>query len=359
MQVHPTRRSAITGLGALLPATAFGQGFAGLGAPADGFALPQRGRALVFPDDLGPHPEFRTEWWYVTANLTDADGRDWGVQWTLFRQALAPMRSEDSWADPHVWMGHAALTSATMHRFAERLARGGTGQAGAQADPFRAFIDDWSLERGGANTNEPNNDVWSMIAAGPDFAFRLSLTRAGPFVPQGEDGYSVKSATGQASHYFSQPFLAVEGALLLEGREIAVSGDAWLDREWSSQPLAPGQQGWDWLSLHLDRGEKLMAFALRSENAPAFLSGSWIAADGTPAPLAGADIQLTPLGARRVAGRRIPVRWRVRVPARGLDVILDPLNPGAWNPGTVPYWEGPVRADGTHPGRGYLEMTGY
>src|SRR5690606_35182827 len=163
-----------------------------------------------------------------------------------------------------------------------------------------------------------------------DFAWRLALTQAGPFVPQGDNGYSVKSETGQASHYFSQPFFDAEGAVDFGAGEIAVAGRAWLDREWSSQPLAPGQRGRDWLSLHLDDGAKLMAFALRSDDAPAFHSGTWIAADGTPEPLTGGQIEMIPDRAHRVAGRRVPVRWRVRVPGRGLDIALTPLNPDCW-----------------------------
>jgi predicted secreted hydrolase len=349
-----SRRLVLGGLAALpLAGPARAQGFAGMGRTADGFAAPERGHALAFPADLGPHPGFRTEWWYVTANLAGEDGERYGAQWTLFRQALAPGPSGPEWADPHAWMGHAALTSGAGHRFAERLGRGGIGQAGASPAPFRAWIDDWTLQE-----SAPGG-IWTMRAAGPDFAFDLGLLPWGPFVAHGDRGYSVKSSNGQASHYFSQPFLEVEGGVKFEDREIAVRGSAWLDREWSSQPLAPGQRGWDWLSLHLDSGDKLMAFALRSDDAPTFHSGTWIAPGGAPDPLTAGGIEMIPGRTRRVAGRRVPVRWRVRVPARGLDMELTPLNPDCWNAGTVPYWEGPVFAEGTHRGEGYLEMTGY
>ena len=348
------RRALLGGLAALpLAGAARSQGFAGLGQSADGYAAPERGRALIFPDDLGPHPEFRTEWWYVTANLAGEDGEPYGAQWTLFRQALTPDKDGEEWANPHAWMGHAALTSARRHRFAERLGRGGIGQAGAVAAPFRAWIDEWVLEE-----TSPGG-VWAMRAAGPDFAFDLDLLPRGPFVPQGDGGYSVKSAEGQASHYFSQPFFDAEGGLKFAGGEIAVRGRAWLDREWSSQPLAAGQTGWDWFSLHLDSGEKLMAFALRQEHGNAFLSGTWIGSDGTPSALDGGELILTPVQTARVAERRLPVRWRVQVPARGLDLTVTPLNRDTWNGGTVPYWEGPVRAQGSHTAEGYLEMTGY
>src|SRR6266581_2595160 len=140
-------RRAFTG-GALLlglGARARAQGFAGLGESADGFAPVVRGKAFSFPGDHGPHPDFRIEWWYVTANLTDADGMVYGAQWTLFRQAMKPGTQLEGWANQQVWMGHAAVTRADTHRTSETFARGGVGQAGAESNPFVAWIDAWEM----------------------------------------------------------------------------------------------------------------------------------------------------------------------------------------------------------------------
>jgi predicted secreted hydrolase len=335
------------------PATA--QGFAGLGGSSEGFALPQRGQALSFPADHGAHPGFRIEWWYVTANLTGEDGADYGVQWTLFRTATAP-GDRPGFSSPQLWMGHAALTSARSHQVAERLGRGGTGQAGVTVQPFEAWIDHWSMT-GAAGAGDAVDRV-RLKASADDFAYDLQLEAKGPLVLQGDRGYSVKSAGGQASLYYSQPFYEVAGEITLDGRRLRVTGQAWLDREWSSQPLAADQTGWDWFSLHFDTGEKLMGFRLRDAGA-GFVSGTWISADGRPSPLRPGELKLSPLGHANVAGRRVPVRWRLELPARGLRIETVPLNAQAWMATSVPYWEGPIRFSGSHAGRGYLEMTGY
>src|SRR5436190_2413041 len=128
-----------------LSGSAMAQGFAGLGETADGFAAVVPGKTLSFPAEHGPHPEFRIEWWYVTANLKDAAGTAYGAQWTLFRQALRPGAMLEGWATQQVWMGHAAVTRADSHRSQETFARGGVGQAGAEAVPFEAFIDAWHM----------------------------------------------------------------------------------------------------------------------------------------------------------------------------------------------------------------------
>src|SRR5213076_2538251 len=136
-----SRRAFAGGALALLGGKAFAQGFAGLGESADGFSAVVPGRRFVFPADHGPHPEFRIEWWYVTANLTDASGAAHGAQWTLFRQAIAAGVPQEGWANQQIWMGHAAVTTAGTHRYAEAFARGGVGQAGVEANPLRGWID--------------------------------------------------------------------------------------------------------------------------------------------------------------------------------------------------------------------------
>jgi predicted secreted hydrolase len=342
------RATSFAALLALLPVPASAQGFAGLGTSVEGFALPDPSYEFAFPRDHGSHDLFRIEWWYVTANLRGEDGTPYGLQWTLFRTSLAPGGAPDS----QLWMAHAAVTTPEAHHVTERLARGGTGQAGVTLDPFAATIDEWSLE--GDLSAET-----TMTAQGPDFGYAMRLTAQGPVVLQGDQGYSVKSPDGQASHYYSMPFLAIEGTLLLPEGEVPVTGTAWLDREWSSQPLAEEQTGWDWFSLSFADGAKLMGFRLNEEDGGAFTSATWIAPDGTPTPYPDGAFQAEPLDTTEVADREVPVEWRVTLPDRGLDVTVEALNPEAWMATSVPYWEGPVTVTGSHEGVGYLEMTGY
>lgn len=344
----------------LLAGQATAQGFADMGSGADGFALPDPAYSLEFPADHAAHPDFRIEWWYVTATLSGPDDTDYGLQWTLFRTALAPGEGT-GWTSPQLWMGHAAITTPDAHHVAERLARGGIGQAGVslkdQGTPFVAWIDNWQM----TSQADPGSDPLSALkltATGADFSYAVDLQAMGPLVLQGDKGYSVKSAEGQASHYYSQPFYEVSGALALPEGEVAVTGKAWLDREWSSQPLAPDQTGWDWFSLAFDDGARLMGFVLRDGGA-GFTSGTWIAADGSATPLAPGALQAEPVTLATVAGRAVPVAWRLTLPEHALDVTLSALNPKAWMATSVPYWEGPVRFTGSHSGRGYLEMTGY
>src|SRR6201996_2728333 len=204
---------------ALKPGTAQAQGFAGLGMSGEGFAPVVAGKTLVFPGDHGAHPDFRIEWWYVTANLTDAAGAAYGAQWTLFRQAMAPGPQAEGWANQQIWMAHAAVTRADTHRFAETFARGGIGQAGVEAMPFHAWIDAWQM-RGRDGMNSDTMSPLELNGEGADFAYDLRLEADHALVLQGQDGYSVKSEQGQASYYYSQPFFKATGHLTIGDKPV-------------------------------------------------------------------------------------------------------------------------------------------
>jgi len=333
------------------------QGFAGLGTDSEGFAVPEPGKAFTFPADHGAHPDYRIEWWYLTANLRDEGGREYGIQWTLFRSGMAP-GTDTGWQSPQAWMGHAAVTTPDHHWFAERFGRGGIGQAGVKVRPFQAWIDEWELT---SHADEEQDELSRMRAraGGPEFAYDFGLEARGPLVFHGEDGYSVKSEAGQASYYYSQPFYRVTGTLDLPDGKVEVTGQAWLDREWSSQPLAETQEGWDWFSLHLDDGARLMGFRLRDTSGQTYTSATWIAPDRSVQTLGPGAFRAVPLETTDVEGRDIPTRWRVSLPEKGLSAEVEALNPESWMGTRYPYWEGPVSVSGTHSGRGYLEMTGY
>lgn len=360
MNADLTRRGFAGGLAlaALGAPRLHAQGFAGLGRDAGAFAAVVPGRALGFPADHGPHPDFRIEWWYLTANLTDASGNAFGAQWTLFRQAMAPGGAQHGWATPQIWMGHAAVTSASSHHSAETFARGGIGQAGAEAAPFRAWIDAWEM-RALEGFSDAAVSPLAVAASAEHFGYRLQLAAPRPLVLQGDAGYSRKSERGQASYYYSQPYFTAAGEVVIDGTTIAVNGRAWMDREWSSQPLASDQTGWDWFSLHLPHDEKLMLFRLRQKDGGHYFAGNWIGAGGKSEQLAADAIEMTPLATTEIASRKIPTAWRVAIASRGLQIETTPLNAESWMATRFAYWEGPVRFTGSHDGVGYLEMTGY
>ena len=335
------------------------QGYAGLGQDAEGYAEVTPGKRFAFPADHGPHPDFRIEWWYVTANLVDTAGAAHGIQWTLFRQGIRPGPQATGWASQQFWMGHAAITRADSHRFTETFARGGVGQAGVEAWPFSAWIDSWQM-RGSEQTSAPTLAPLALNATGSDFSYALTLSADRPLVLQGDGGFSRKSQRGnQASYYYSQPFLTVTGRITLDDRPTEVTGQAWIDREWSSQPLASNQTGWDWFSLHVASGEKLMLYRMRQTDGNNYAFGNWISPDGTTRPFESAEIVMTPKAGIEVAGRTMPVEWQIAIPALGLAIACSPLNPKSWMGTSFSYWEGPISFKGSHNGVGYLELTGY
>ena len=329
---------------------------------AEGYAQVTPGRAFQFPADHLPHDEFRIEWWYVTANLQDEQGLDYGVHWTLFRQTMSTEANPGGWSSNQLWMAHAALHTPDGHLYQQRFARGGIGQAGVAITDngfFNAWLDDWELLGEG-----PVPFPGQLRFALHNNTIQLRLNTQTPWVLQGDRGYSVKSERGQASYYYSQPHIEVSGKLISKGQTITLSGQGWLDREWSSQPLAEDQSGWDWISLHLDDGHALMVYRLRQDDGAHWLSGSWIRPDGQSTTLSKSDISIEPLRYYEVQTdkkekRSLPLEWHVKLINKGLQWKVSALSKDNWLDTAFPYWEGPVRAQGSSTGVGYLELTGY
>jgi predicted secreted hydrolase len=349
-------------------APAQSSGLAVLAQHADSYAQARPDQPLVFPRDHGAHPDYRIEWWYLTANLNDPDGNIYGVQWTLFRLAVQPPNGRDPadmGLDEQVFMAHFAVSTADDHMAFQRYARGGpvpdTSRAGVTSEPFSAWLDDWVLQS--------TSSDWLPLevkARQGETSMHLQLQSSLALVLQGENGFSQKHPKGGGSFYYSQPFLKANGELLVNGQSIPVTGEAWLDREWSSQFLQGDQLGWDWFSIHLESGEKLMLFQLREgpgENqANNFLHGTLISPDGSTTPLDPAQIQMKVVQGVDVADRTLPLEWRMELPQIQRSFDIKALHPDQWLEVDFPYWEGVINVTGNGPqnnGRGYMELTGY
>ena len=320
------------------------------------------GRGLQFPRDHGSHPEYRTEWWYVTGWLRDPEGHEFGVQVTFFRNR--PQVAEDNpsrFAPRELVFAHAALADPRLGRLRhdERAARSGFGLAGADTERPRAWIDDWSLAMEG--------DAYAARIEAREFALDLRFAPTQPVLVQGADGFSRKGPDPrQASYYYSRPHLAVTGAIETDGRRTAVTGRAWLDHEWSSEIMGSDAIGWDWIGLNLDDGGALMAFRMRDGKGTASWAGGTVrAADGKVRTFAPADVDFVPRRRWRSPRTRTeyPVAWTLRAgpDEYAIEPLFDDQELDARaSTGTI-YWEGAVRASrgGRAAGRGYLELTGY
>jgi predicted secreted hydrolase len=334
-----------------------------------GFAKALAPRPLVFPADHADHPAFRTEWWYFTGTLEAADGGAYGFELTFFRVALAPDGDSrpSAWGTEQVWMAHLAITDSPGRRFVarERIARQALGLSGVSAAPLQVRVENWTATM----TAENGRERWELAANDGDVALELRLETSAAPVLNGDRGLDRKGPEpGNASYYYSQPRMSADGSLMVDGKDLAVHGAAWMDREWSTSALGPDTAGWDWFGLRLSDGGSLMYYRLRRKDGTAdrFSSGTLVDGAGVRTQLGPDDVELAPVDdwTSPVSGTRYPVAWRLRVPSAGISLEIQPYLADQELNVSVRYWEGAVRGRGAGPGgsltaEGYLELAGY
>lgn len=326
-----------------------------------GFARAEAPREFKFPEDFGPHPEFQTEWWYYTGNLSTNDGRDFGYQLTFFRRALSPenIKRESNWASNQIYFAHFALTDIKSGKFysSERWSRGAAGLAGAQSNPFRVWINNWSIEG--------DHKTVKLQADDEELSIELSLKSLKPIVLQGDRGLSQKSSgEGNASYYFSQTRIQSLGTITIDQVPFEVTGLSWLDREWSTSVLGEDQVGWDWFSIQLDDGREIMLYHLRLKDGgiDPYSSGSFVEKDGSATRLKSSDFEIEVLDTWKSSetGITYPSKWGINIPSHNIELTVVPLLKSQELLLTFTYWEGAVKVSGKGlSGKGYVELTGY
>jgi predicted secreted hydrolase len=324
-----------------------------------------------FPRDYGAHPAFRTEWWYFTGNLRDAEGKRFGYQLTFFRQGIVPEAKNPSnpWAIRDLYLAHFTLTDVSAGQFwcAEQVSRKGPGLAGASEKEMDVRLLNWTAKMEG--------DRIRISARDSQMELSLELSPRKPLVLHGLNGLSRKGPRdGQASYYSSFTDLSTHGSIRtpLSPSYIDVQGTSWFDHEFGSNQLASNQVGWDWFSLHLSDGQDLMIYFLRRTDGTVepTSSGTLVDAAGQLTHLRLPDIRVEVLDHWKSpkSGGMYPSHWRIRIPGSGINLLVHPLVAAQeliteGSTGVI-YWEGAVAGQGESSGKdvnceGYIEMTGY
>jgi predicted secreted hydrolase len=343
-----------------------------MSAPDDlAFARAYEPIDLNFPKDHGAHPAYRTEWWYYTGNLSDAEGTPFGFQLTFFRNALTPeMPARDSaLATNQIYMAHFALTDGGRreHESFDRYSRGAGDLAGATGEPrFRVWLEDWVAEE-----IEPGVQrlVASAVGENGPVAIDLILRETRAPVLHGLNGLHQKGPEpGNASYYYSLVGLESSGTVTSTGRTSAVTGRSWMDHEFGTSALTAGAVGWDWFSVQFDNGAFLMLYEIRLVDGGVNpnIKGTLIWPDGVQQTVTENDFVLTPTESwtSQRTGFTYPSGWTLTLPDLGVDLRIEPLIEDQEMDVSFVYWEGAIEVAGTMQGeavtgRGYAELTGY
>jgi len=349
------------------------------GGSSKGYLRASGPREFIFPEDHGPHPGFRTEWWYYTGNLFTEDGRQFGYQFTIFRSQMSPPDSGvsdkayyEDWNTNQLYLGHFAISDVENedHIFEERYSRGAAGLAGSQAVPHRIWLEDWEISRIETITEDDKNFPVNITAKMENGAsLNLNITPVKPLVLQGEDGYDPKGPEeGNASYYLAFTRMDTEGIVTKDGMEYGVEGYSWMDHEWSTSALGEEQEGWDWFSIQLSNNYEIMYYQLRNSDGSVseFTNGSIIDPEGNKTNFDPGDVNLQVLDTWKSphSNAEYPSKWDLTIPSRNIELQLSTIFPDQEMDVSVRYFEGVLNIDGRMnmnkiTGNGFIEMTGY
>lgn len=328
-------------------------------------------RNFVFPDDHGPHPDFRTEWWYFTGNLTSDEGQEFGYQFTIFRTALTKSKPEriSEWSTNQIYMSHFAVTDISNNKFYfdEKFSREGNYLAGAQINPLKVWLEDWQIIQvdDRATFGLP---ILTIKAKTDKVEINFILEAAKPFVLQGDNGLSQKgSQVGNASYYYSYTRIKTFGQIIINGKDYEVSGLSWMDREWSTSALSKDQAGWDWFALQLEDNTEIMYYQMRKNDGSPdiFSKGVLVDENGSSQLIKKENVVVNVTNNWKAPnGMAFPSGWVLQIPAKNIDLKITPAIKNQFLDVSVKYWEGSVKIEGLKNGdqingRGYVELTGY
>ncbi|MBC2606638.1 lipocalin-like domain-containing protein [Pelagicoccus albus] len=327
----------------------------------DGYKIAVPGVELAFPEDHGSHPDFKTEWWYITGHL-DNKKRDLGFQITFFRSAN---RDSDAQDLEQVYMAHAAIVDKSTGKFIheERL-NSADWNADAKTGELSAYNGNWYLRMIDSDT-ETMKTRFSLEGFG---ALELVLSPAKDKVLFGENGFSKKgNEVGAASYYITFPRLNVSGFFTDSGEKEPLEGVAWMDHEFSSSQLTEEQIGWNWSSIILDDGTEIMAYVMRREDGQADPNSklTLIDKDGSKTELSSEQFTWDPERSweSQSSTARYPVEYEIRFDSK--TIIVRPVTDDQELRGRIGdfvYWEGAGTVfdeSGQKIGKAYTELTGY
>ena len=325
-------------------------------------------REFSFPADHAAHEDYRVEWWYYTGNLASEDGRRFGYQLTFFRTGLHKEPTNPSkWAVRDLYTAHFAISevSSKKHYCFQRNSRQGIEQAGTDADQYRVWNGNWEAKLTGENHR--------LEASDSEVAIDLTLAPGKPPVLHGDGGLSQKGGSeGNASYYYSFTRMPTEGKVRIGDETFMVTGNSWMDHEFSTSFLEPGQLGWDWMAIQLDSGVDLMLYRMRRANGTTdpYSSGSVIGKAGDLRHVTAVDYTMTPSKTweSTQTGAAYPLHWQVAIPSLNYELQVTPAFESqemtTADTTGISYWEGAIEINGRGPqgkvsGRGYMELTGY
>lgn len=317
-------------------------------------------KKISFPKDGAAHENI-IEWWYFNGHLKDSKGNEYAFMDCLFK--ADPKRVNIPFLKKlpvkNIYFAHSLLSDIGNNRFYSTIQPLSIISRDSFSKP--SFFVNYTQPSLSGYLNYEIEEIDSFKYRIKSEFFDLILTSTKKPLLLGGKGFL--DLDSKQTFYYSLTNLKTEGHIFVNGKQIKVKGNSWMDHQWADAPYSKDK--WTWFSIQLDNNTEIVCFEYVDKKKKTYLV-SISYANGRVAHAS--DLTLTPLGKTwesKETGAEYPLSWRVQVPSKGIDLTVNSLmKKQEMIFGSINYWEGPTEISGkmnnkSVSGRGFLELLGY
>ncbi|WP_136480601.1 lipocalin-like domain-containing protein [Cognatitamlana onchidii] len=215
---------------------------------------------ISFPLDEGRHATESLEWWYVSGHITTTTNKAYSFMLAYFYRPTSVF--------PFNFDGFRVLNvtdeeTGTFYQDTKALNYNILSELGLdiEADLFLGGNEFWRNKKDGGTTIPFE---YELSAASSEVSISLELVTVKRPLIVGGDGLFDQGASSY-TYYYSQTENSVSGSLTVNGETEAVTGEAWIDRQYGTFNPFTGED-YEWFSIKLDNGTDLNLWNIFTPN---------------------------------------------------------------------------------------------
>ncbi len=323
---------------------------------------------IVLPKDNGPH-DFIIEWWYFNGHVHDKNGKEYSFMDCFFKvnfnkvniPHILPHLIEDHFKNGEfIHFAHSVVSDISAKKHYKEI----QDISLVSKDSFSKKLLYISYQNGNFLEKSLKSEIIETMPNNFHLITKhIDLDLESKKSPLLEGGHGYVGTPKDGSYYYSLTDMRVKGKIVIEGKEIDVEGNAWMDHQWANAVYKKDK--WTWFSFLLENGTEIMCVEYATGIGSDILINT-IDKDGKQGQHKKANIKP---GKKTWKSNKTkaeyPLSWEIEIPEAQIIIKTSSLiKDQEMIFGQINYWEGPMdvkaKIDGKKvKGKGFMELVGY